>query len=188
MVFDTIPLANVLERSDQAVRSFAEQNGIRLEIQPTSTMVYADGDRLVQVLVNLISNAVKFSPKGAPVTIAVQEIPNWVEVKVIDHGRGIPAKYKGLLFQRFQQVDASDSKKKGGTGLGLAICKGIIEAHNGNIGVESEEGKGSVFWFRIPPVANRISLQTAEQVPMPSAMQSQTTGQQRAAKEEKLVG
>jgi PAS domain S-box-containing protein len=160
MVFDTIPLASVMERSDQAVHSFADQNGIRLEFQPTNAMVYADGDRLVQVLVNLISNAVKFSPKGAAVTVRVEEIPNWVEIKVIDRGRGIPAKFKGVLFQRFQQVEASDSKKKGGTGLGLAICKGIIESHNGNIGVESEEGKGSCFWFRIPPSSQRTSLQT----------------------------
>lgn len=156
MEFALVPLSNVLERSDQAVRAFAEQNGIRLEIMPTNAQVWADGDRLVQVLVNLVSNAVKFSPKGATVTIAVQEIPNWIDVKVIDRGRGIPAKYKGLLFQRFQQVDASDSKKKGGTGLGLAICKGIIEAHHGTIGVESEEGKGSIFWFRIPPAASKV--------------------------------
>jgi PAS domain S-box-containing protein len=169
MVFDTIPLSNVMERSDQAVHAFADQNGIRLEFQPTAARVYADGDRLVQVLVNLISNAVKFSPKGAAVTVTVEELPNWVEVKVIDRGRGIPAKYKNLLFQRFQQVEASDSRKKGGTGLGLAICKGIIEAHNGNIGVESEEGQGSVFWFRIPPATQRISLQTTDsQIPSPA--------------------
>jgi signal transduction histidine kinase len=117
---------------------------------PSHINVNADGDRLVQVIVNLMSNACKFSPKGATVTVRVDEIPNWIEVKVIDRGRGIPAKFKNLLFQRFQQVEASDAKRKGGTGLGLAICKGIIEAHGGTIGVESEEGKGSVFWFRIP--------------------------------------
>lgn len=151
MVFDTIQMNNVLDRSAEAVRAFAEQNGIRLEMVHTNASVYADGDRLVQVIVNLVSNAVKFSPKGQTVTVAVSEIPNWIEVKVIDRGRGIPPKYKNLLFQRFQQVEASDARKKGGTGLGLAICKGIIEAHGGTIGVESEEGKGSVFWFKIPP-------------------------------------
>jgi len=196
MVLDTIPLSNVLERSDQAVRAFAEQNGIRLEMTPTPASVYADGDRLVQVLVNLISNAVKFSPKGAAVTITVEEIPNWVEVKVIDRGRGIPAKYKGLLFQRFQQVEASDSRKKGGTGLGLAICKGIIEAHSGNIGVESEEGKGSVFWFRIPPASSRHLLeqkpaQTLSTAPPPQGVainqHGQTTQNALAGKEDKLV-
>lgn len=150
MVFDAVPIAGVLERSVEAIRSFAEQQGIKLEVKSSQANVVADGDRLVQVVVNLVSNAVKFSPKGETVTIAVEEIPGTLEVRVIDHGRGIPDKYKNLLFQRFQQVEHADSRKKGGTGLGLAICKGIIEQHGGTIGVESEEGKGSTFWFRIP--------------------------------------
>ncbi|HEY9681880.1 MAG TPA: PAS domain S-box protein, partial [Oculatellaceae cyanobacterium] len=158
MVFDTISVSNVLERSSESVKAFAEQNGIKLELVPSAAQVYADGDRLVQVLVNLVSNAVKFSPKGETVTVSVEEIPNWIEVKVVDRGRGIPEKFKGLLFQRFQQVEASDAKKKGGTGLGLAICKGIIEAHGGTIGVESEEGKGSCFWFRIPPASKGATI------------------------------
>ncbi len=96
-------------------------------------------------------------------------------MKVVDRGRGIPPKYKNLLFQRFQQVEASDARKKGGTGLGLAICKGIIEAHGGTIGVESEEGKGSCFWFKIPPSqagAKPVTIQTpnaAQPVPVPVA-------------------
>jgi PAS domain S-box-containing protein len=158
MVFDTIAIGNVLERSSESVKAFAEQNGIKLELLPSDAQVYADGDRLVQVLVNLVSNAVKFSPKGETVTVKVEAVQNWIEVKVIDRGRGIPEKFKGLLFQRFQQVEASDSKKKGGTGLGLAICKGIVEAHGGSIGVESEEGKGSCFWFRIPPASKGAAL------------------------------
>ena len=153
MVFDTVQMSNVFERSAESVKTFAEQNGIRLEIVPTNVQAFADGDRMVQVIVNLTSNAVKFSPKGAAVTILCEENPNFIEVKVIDRGRGIPEKYKSLLFQRFQQVEASDARKKGGTGLGLAICKGIVEAHGGEIGVESEEGKGSIFWFKLPPAA-----------------------------------
>jgi PAS domain S-box-containing protein len=151
MVFQDVDITSVLERSVESVKTFADNNGVVLEMVPSHIHVNADGDRLVQVIVNLMSNACKFSPKGATVTVRVDEIPNWIEVKVIDRGRGIPAKFKNLLFQRFQQVEASDAKRKGGTGLGLAICKGIIEAHGGTIGVDSEEGKGSVFWFRIPP-------------------------------------
>ncbi len=151
MVFQDVDITSVLERSVESVKTFADNNGVLLEMVPSHIHVNADGDRLVQVIVNLMSNACKFSPKGATVTVRVDEIPNWIEVKVIDRGRGIPAKFKNLLFQRFQQVEASDAKRKGGTGLGLAICKGIIEAHGGTIGVDSEEGKGSVFWFRIPP-------------------------------------
>jgi PAS domain S-box-containing protein len=169
MVFDTVQMGNVFERSAESVKAFAEQNGIRLEMMPTNAQAFADGDRLVQVVVNLCSNAVKFSPKGAAVTIVCEENPNFLEVKVIDRGRGIPAKYKNLLFQRFQQVEASDARKKGGTGLGLAICKGIIEAHGGEIGVESEEGQGSIFWFKIPPAAV-AKMRLAQ----PQAAQSQT--------------
>lgn len=150
MVFEEVPIASVIERAAEAVRSFSEQHGVKIDIKPSQAKVFADGDRLVQVIVNLVSNGVKFSPKGETVTILADEIPNWVEVKIIDHGRGIPAQYKNLLFHRFQQVERADAAKRGGTGLGLAICKGIIEQHSGAIGVDSEEGRGSTFWFRIP--------------------------------------
>lgn len=169
MVFDNISLTGVLERSVQAVNTFAENNGITLEILPTQSQVYADGDRIVQVLVNLMSNAVKFSPKGQTVTVSCEEGPGFIEVKVIDRGRGIPESHKNKLFQRFQQVEASDSRKKGGTGLGLAICKGIVEQHGGTIGVDSEEGKGSVFWFKLPPAqaqAAKPAAPTADSAPV----------------------
>lgn len=111
--------------------------------------LYADADRLVQVLVNLITNAVKFSPAGGTVQVTHKLDEDTLEMRVIDEGRGVPAKYKELIFERFQQVEVGDAKQKGGTGLGLAICKTIVEMHGGIIGVESEEGKGSTFWFRI---------------------------------------
>ncbi|MCA9802909.1 MAG: PAS domain S-box protein [Cyanobacteria bacterium HKST-UBA02] len=151
MVFENTPMKDILERSEQSVNTFAANNGIKLELLPSDALVYADGDRIVQVVVNLLSNAIKFSPKGQTVTVVVENSAGFVQVRVIDRGRGIPEKFRKLLFQRFQQVEASDAKKKGGTGLGLAICKGIIEQHGGQIGVESEEGKGSTFWFRVPP-------------------------------------
>ncbi|MDQ5936056.1 MAG: domain S-box protein [Cyanobacteriota bacterium erpe_2018_sw_21hr_WHONDRS-SW48-000092_B_bin.40] len=152
-----VAVASIFERSEQAVNTFAANNGVLLDMKPSGEMVHADGDRLVQVLVNLISNAVKFSPKGAAVTVSSAEIPGgFIEVHVTDRGRGIPESFKNRLFQRFQQVEASDAKKKGGTGLGLAICKGIVEQHGGTIGVESEEGKGSTFWFRIPKAQNLL--------------------------------
>lgn len=150
MNFEDTALANVIERSVESVRAFGDQHAVSFEAATTDLTVRADGDRLVQVLINLISNAVKFSPRGTTVTIGVKESPGVVEVSVTDRGRGIPEKYRSLLFQRFQQVEVLDAKKRGGTGLGLAICKAIVEQHQGTIGVESEEGKGSTFWFRIP--------------------------------------
>lgn len=170
MVMEDVPLSNVFERSEQAVNTFAANNGVILDIRSSQLAVHADGDRLVQVIVNLVSNAVKFSPKGASVTVTSKEIPGGlIEVHVTDRGRGIPEAFKNRLFQRFQQVEASDAKKKGGTGLGLAICKGIVEQHGGTIGVESEEGKGSTFWFRIPKAKNIQVLPPAPPQTQPPA-------------------
>jgi PAS domain S-box-containing protein len=145
-----INMGEVFERSTHAVAGFSQQQGVILCVVPTTARLYADPDRLVQVVVNLVSNAVKFSPQGQTVIVSAVESPDFVEVRVADKGRGIPAKFIDSIFERFQQVESSDAKKKGGSGLGLAICKAIVEGHHGSIGVESEEGKGSTFWFRIP--------------------------------------
>lgn len=145
-------LQEILDSADHASRSFAEGRGINLVIEHVKSnddSLYADADRIVQVLVNLISNAVKFSKPAGTVRVTSTLNDDFVELKVIDEGRGVPAKYKELIFERFQQVEVADSKQKGGTGLGLAICKTIVEMHGGNIAVDSEEGQGSTFWFRI---------------------------------------
>jgi PAS domain S-box-containing protein len=145
-----VDLFDVVSRSLDAVRVYAEQHNVQLETIPSTFELYADGDRLVQVLVNLVSNAVKFSPPGEKVTIEAVEVGDSVEVRVRDRGRGVPSSHREIIFDRFAQVEAADATKKGGTGLGLAICKAIIEQHGGKIGVDSEEGKGSTFYFRIP--------------------------------------
>jgi signal transduction histidine kinase len=150
MDFTDVQLSKVFERSIESVRVFAEDQGVAIEIDPVTASVRGNEDRLVQVLVNLLSNAVKFSSKGSLVKVVTEEHEEAIEVKVIDHGRGIPAQFKEVIFERFRQIEATDSRQKGGTGLGLAICKSIIELHNGTIEVESEEGKGSIFWFRVP--------------------------------------
>jgi PAS domain S-box-containing protein len=150
MNFETVALDSVFTRSLEAVRSFADQEGVTIETSPTAARVWGDGDRLVQVLVNLLSNAVKFSPRGSAVELSASQEAGWAQVRVRDRGRGIPSSFRGALFERFRQVEASDARQKGGSGLGLAICKAIVEQHGGSIGVESEEGRGSEFWFRVP--------------------------------------
>ncbi len=113
--------------------------------------ITCDEDRFIQVLTNLLSNAIKFSPAGSEVTI-MEKItePNVVRISVIDNGLGIPSNLQHKLFGKFQQLNQVGSRSKGGTGLGLAISKAIVEQHKGRIGVESEEGKGSTFWFELP--------------------------------------
>jgi PAS domain S-box-containing protein len=147
---EEVPLSAVLERSLESVRGFAEQQGIAINAPATDARVEADADRLVQVLVNLLSNAVKYSPPGGTVEVAVAERDGQAEVRVQDRGRGIPAHRREAIFERFEQVESSDARQKGGTGLGLAICRAIVEQHGGKIGVESQPGKGSTFWFRVP--------------------------------------
>lgn len=150
MSMGDVALQDVLQRSVEAVRGVAEKHGVALEIRGTDARAWADADRLVQVVVNLLGNAVKFSPPGQSVTLEAEKKPPFVEVRVIDRGRGIPPQFRDAVFERFKQVEASDARDKGGTGLGLAICKTIVERHGGEIGVLSEEGRGSTFFFRVP--------------------------------------
>jgi len=142
----------LFERSYESVKAFADKTSVNIRMVDSDIRIYADGDRIIQVLVNLLSNAIKFSPADSTVTLKAVEVENnLVELRVVDQGRGIPESFLSSMFQRFQQVDKiGDAKKKKGTGLGLAICKSLVELHGGEIGVRSVEGQGSTFWFRIP--------------------------------------
>jgi signal transduction histidine kinase len=150
--------STVLGSALEAVRELAESRQVKVLNQTSNAEIYVDPDRLTQVLINLLSNAIKYSEPGQSVSIQETNTEEWFEIRVSDEGRGIPATAKEKIFQRFQQVELGDSKRKGGTGLGLAICKAIIEQHNGSIGVDSELGRGSTFWFRIPAVGKVIEL------------------------------
>ena len=104
----------------------------------------------MQVLTNLLSNAAKFSASEGKVTISTSRDCDFVYISVSDNGHGIPEKFQGKIFEKFMQVDFSDTRKKGGTGLGLNISKKIIERLNGKIGFRSKEGEGSTFYFKLP--------------------------------------
>jgi PAS domain S-box-containing protein len=161
MEFESVEAAAIVERALEAVRGFAGQSKVVLVVEPVSASVRvrADADRLVQVLVNLVSNAVKFSPAGGAVTVRVALALGMAEFQVEDRGRGVPPALREAIFERYRQVEASDSRRKGGVGLGLAICKSIVEQHGGAIGVRDAAETGSLFWFRIPLVStHRPSL------------------------------
>lgn len=161
MVFEDVPMAYVLEQSLEAVRFLAQKKSVKIEMPACDLEIHADGDRLVQVLINLLSNAIKYSPKEAVVCVSLKEEQNWLEVRVTDQGPGIPEEYKEKLFQRFQQVNLPERRSYGGTGLGLAICKEIVNAHDGQVGIESVEGQGSTFWFKIPYQAKAVRIPAA---------------------------
>ncbi len=143
-------VADLLEHAAEVMRPMADKAHIVIEVVPsTASNVWADPDRIIQTLTNLLSNAIKFSPAGSTVTLSAEPGSNDVIFRVRDAGRGIPENKLEAVFERFQQVDASDSRDKGGSGLGLAICRSIVHQHGGEIGVESTVGEGSVFSFSL---------------------------------------
>ena len=143
-----VPL--LFEAVEDATLDFAADKNIELVFSENELTVFADGDRLVQVLVNLVSNSIKFSEKGKTVWIEASRVDDYVELAVRDEGRGIPSDKLPNIFDRFHQVSTEDGKSGKGTGLGLSISKALIEAHDGVLGVNSELGKGTRFWMRLP--------------------------------------
>ncbi|MGB3691424.1 MAG: ATP-binding protein [Spirulinaceae cyanobacterium] len=145
--------ANLLAQASETMQTLANNSQLRLEVETSSVILWGDPDRILQTLTNLLSNAIKFSEPGQTIWLRSRLYGDYLQVEVQDEGRGIPADKLQLIFERFQQVDASDSRSKGGTGLGLSICRNIIEQHNGKIWAESILGQGSTFYFTLPLVS-----------------------------------
>ena len=135
---------DLLAVAERELADFASSRGVLLSrVTECPVTVLADGDRIVQALINLISNAVKFSPVGSVVELSATQEGNQVVMRIRDHGRGIPAARLDSIFDRFVQVDPSDIREQGGSGLGLAICRGIVERHGGQVRLDSELGVGT---------------------------------------------
>jgi signal transduction histidine kinase len=128
----------------------APEHGISVDAPSEVPWVWADPRRIRQVLRNLVENAVKFSPQGGPIRLSIEVLAGSLQVSVADRGIGISADHLAHVFDRFYQVDGAPTRQVGGAGLGLSICKGIVEAHGGQIGATSEPGSGSTFTFTLP--------------------------------------
>ena len=146
-----LQLAQLVESTVAEFEPVAHAAGLKIscDIQD-KVYVLADGQRIIQVLENFLSNAVKFTPQEGSILIRVScKDSSSVRVEVLDSGPGISSDEMSKLFEKFQQIESPDRRARGGTGLGLAVCKAIIEAHGGSVGVDSESGKGSCFWFEL---------------------------------------
>ena len=140
-----------LLRTTQDLEGLAKKSNINFALECCADEWYVDPNRIMQVLINLGSNAIKFSPEASTVVLRATPAGQFVEVQVIDQGRGVPESQQSSIFEKFTQVEAADGKRKAGTGLGLPICKEIIEANAGELGVRSSsQGQGSTFWFKVP--------------------------------------
>ncbi len=152
--------ATLLQEAVESVELEAARRGLRLHWRSPigdSLLVNADSRRVLQVLGNLLSNALKFTPEGGTINCAAQRDGEFVRFSVIDTGAGIPASELPMLFDRFYQTEGNTQKRRG-LGLGLAICKGLVAAHGGRIWVESVPGIGSAFNFTLPAILTPAPL------------------------------
>ena len=150
--FEQVDMAEVIRSALERLRTFAERQDVTLTADLPADLppAWGDDERLGQVLVNLLHNAVKFSPQHTTVTVALRVEGAFLAVDVRDQGVGIPAAEIGRVFERFYKVDKARQRGIGGTGLGLAIARHIVEGHGGTISVESREGHGATFTFTVP--------------------------------------
>ena len=150
MVRRSVQLAELVDGAVEVMNGQAAKAGVIIDSSAEDIVVDADADRIVQALTNLLSNAIKFSPSGTTVRVTAVTDGASAHIRVADQGRGIPQEKLDVIFERFQQVDASDAREKGGSGLGLAISRGIVEQHGGRMWVESVLNVGSTFHITLP--------------------------------------
>ena len=146
----SLDLEGFMSDIDQRFQGRAQELGVNLEIPNGSGELFADPDRLLQVFINLLDNAMGHTPRGKTVRVLIMEEQNQVRLAVQDEGEGIPKEALPFIFDRFFRVNKARSRKDGGMGLGLAIVRQIIEGHGGTIKVESDMGKGTTFWITLP--------------------------------------
>jgi two-component system phosphate regulon sensor histidine kinase PhoR len=149
---ETVHLPELIRTAVETLRPLAEAKKQNLRVEPLEGLptLRADSQKLHQVMINLLNNAISYTPEGGSITVDAGQVPEGVEVSVSDNGIGIPPDDLPRIFERFYRVDKGRSRELGGTGLGLSIVKHIVEAHGGHMRVESEPGKGSHFTFYLP--------------------------------------
>lgn len=169
MVFSIvrIDIRGLVQQAIESSQGLVDEFGVALRLDPASVSgdVEADFDRLTQVMTNLISNAIKFSPRGADVVVAIQSLGATLRITVRDHGAGIPDEFKPRVFEKFAQADATDARPKSGTGLGLSIVKQIVSRLDGEVGFEDAPGGGTIFHVDLPRLEPLVIRGVAHDAP-----------------------
>jgi signal transduction histidine kinase len=144
-----------LRRTVELMRLSAEEKGVGITCDIADEVPSFNGDRggVQAIFVNLLSNAIKYTPKGGSVNVSLRKAGKDIRFKVMDNGTGIPPQDIDRIFEKFYRIKSDETKSISGSGLGLSIVKGIVEAHNGVIRVESEVGKGTTFVVSLPSEA-----------------------------------
>lgn len=145
-----VDLKTLIEKAVTVQKSYTDKHSFVLEVDQDLPTIIADEDKCDQILTNLINNAIKYSPEGGQITVSAHLKGDDVLLAVADQGMGMPKEHLPKIFDRFHRVDNRDTRKVGGTGIGLYLVKHLVEAHDGEIHVESEVGKGSSFIFNLP--------------------------------------
>ncbi|MEZ4525369.1 MAG: hybrid sensor histidine kinase/response regulator [Desulfobacterales bacterium] len=150
-------IRRVLRQAVEGLTPLLKESGVRLKINLPGDIpeLRADSEILRRILVNLMGNAIHFSPADSHIIFSALSQESEVRISVADQGPGIPKEFREKIFEKFRQADSSGKKKKYSTGLGLAFCKMAVEAMEGQIGVDSESGKGSTFWFVLPSAGEK---------------------------------
>ncbi len=151
-----VDISEVINTAVKAAQRRITDHPIRLEKAP-HLMCYGDTRRIEQIAANLIDNAAKYSPAGRPIQVDVSQRAGYAQVAIIDQGKGIELEYQDRIFLRFYQASSKPDSQRKGIGLGLSICRGLVEAHEGQIWIDSQPGKGSTFYFTIPLISSQSS-------------------------------
>ena len=172
LVLSEFDLAEVINQVVESQRSYTHRHEFEIIVQDDLSNFTADRDKIDQILTNLLSNAIKYSPDGGKITVHARDVGDNIAVSISDEGIGVPAEQISRLFTRFHRVDSRDSRKQYGTGIGLHLVKHLVEAHKGEVSVESELGVGSTFTFVLPRGLSRDDVAGQSVAGEPAAAES----------------
>ncbi len=159
LALDAYDAGQLVNKSIEGIEALAQESKVSIQNlaqEKTGLDVYCDGDRILQVLSNILANAIKYSPSPGVITVSCEKSGSSCKIAVRDSGPGVAKNQAHKLFGRFEQLRSKDGKNRAGSGLGLAIAKAIVEQHGGEIGVELPDGGGSIFWFSLPLAEDEI--------------------------------